>query len=123
MRDEINHKQKAFVFIFILAMLTVGVWECASQIPKDKQLHFAIGSYIGAWSMALPPQEGIKPVIYGLSGAIVLGGSKELYDMAGGGTVEWADFGATLLGAAVSIGVICGVKAIIKRRKIKHNHA
>ncbi len=82
-------------------------------IPKDKQLHLGVGMFFGGWSYAVAnDRSGWKPVIYGMVGATGIGGLKELYDLAGGGTPELMDLGATMLGGAISVGIIklCSIK-------------
>ncbi len=115
------HTYKFAFYAMVGMMLVFGYCLCSAQvIPLDKQYHAYGGAAIGAWSTRLPvDQTGMKPAIYGLSGAVIMGGSKELFDLAGGGTAEWADFGYTVLGGAISVGIIYGIKAIVKKRKRK----
>lgn len=102
----------------IILLLLIGLNCQAQVVPLDKQYHFYAGAAVSAWSTRLPAdQTGMKPAIYGISGAVILGGTKELFDLAGGGTAEWADFGYTVLGGVISVGIIYGIKAIFKRCK------
>ncbi len=102
----------------IIILLFITQLSYGQVIPLDKQYHFYGGAAVSAWCTRLPvDQTGMKPAIYGLSGAVIMGGSKELFDLAGGGTAEWADFGYTVLGGAISVGIIYGIKAIAKKRK------
>ncbi len=114
-----THTYKFAFYAMVGMMLLTGFLKCSAQhIPLDKQKHLYGGAAIGAWSTRLPvDQTGMKPAIYGISGAVIMGGSKELFDLAGGGTAEWADFGYTVLGGAISVGIIYGIKAIAKKRK------
>jgi len=82
MKKELSYK--AFFFSFIGIILLTGFLKCSAQIPKDKQAHLYIGAGIGAWSMTLPPQHGLKPVAYSFAISTTLGGAKELYNTTRG---------------------------------------
>ena len=58
-----------------------------------------------------------KPVVLGISIPLGVGLAKEGFDLAGGGTAEWADVRYTVAGAVISVVVIHSIKAIIKRAK------
>jgi len=113
MKKEYTYKVTFYSWIGIIVMIILlSISNCNAQIQIDKKLHFTVGASSAVWfsCFAMPQNEIIKPAIYGLTGAFVLGSSKELYDLAGGGTAEWNDLGATMLGAAVSTGIIIGVR-------------
>lgn len=104
------------ILIFILCLIPLLA---TAQIPQDKWLHGGAGAVSSAFfcTFSMPQDELLKPAIYGLTGAAILGTSKELLDLAGLGTAEWKDLGATMLGAVITQGVIIGAKTIIKRRR------
>ena len=104
----------------IILLFLLGLTCQAQVIPKDKQLHLYGGVAIGAWSTRLTlEQNGWKPFVYGLSVPIIIGAGKELVDVAGAGTPEFADFGYTVIGAVIGVGIIYGIKAITKRHRTK----
>ena len=90
---------------------------CQAQVQPDKKLHAYMGGALAAFGSTfhMPQSDIAVPAIKGLSVALVLGTSKELLDLAGLGTPEWADLGATMIGAAIVTGVIMVVKIIVKR--------
>lgn len=103
------------IIILLLSLCLIS----QGQIAPDKKLHGAMGGYAAFMGSTfhMPQDELVIPAIKGLSVAFVVGGSKELFDMAVGGTPEWGDLGATMLGAVAVTGGIIGVKTIIKRRR------
>ncbi len=108
------------IIIIIISLLLLGLACQAQFVPKDKQLHLYGGVAIGAWSTRLTlEQDGWKPLVYGLSVPIVIGAGKELVDLAGAGTPEFADFGYTVIGAVIGVGIIYGIKAIVKRHRTR----
>lgn len=108
----------AAAVIFITALPAHG-----QQIARDKQLHLGAGAVVAGWGYMVPSQQqGWKPVIYGLGTATLAGVGKEVADLGGFGTPDIKDLGATIIGGAVSIGVITGVKAIIKRAGVHRRY-
>ena len=116
MKKEMNNRNLAFIFIFILTMLMVGIWECSAQIPQDKKLHIGAGAVSSAFfsTFSMPQNEIWKPAIYGITGAAILGTSKELLDLAGLGTPEWGDLGATMLGGMISLWLDGAMNAYVR---------
>ena len=87
-------------------------------IAKDKQLHLGTGTFVGAWSYIIPSEgTGLKHIIYGVSGAAIIGIGKETYDYMSYRKFDCKDLGATILGGVISVGIITGVKAIFKSHK------
>ncbi len=115
MRKE--HTYKFFFYALIGLILMFGIAKLTAQVQPDKALHFGAGAVSSMFfsTFSMPQNEIWKPAIYGMIGATGLGVSKELLDLAGLGTPEWADLGATMLGAAISMGIIIIVKVIVKR--------
>jgi len=90
----------------------------------DKQLHLFVGTTIGAWSYVIGDYNAktqLKPIIYGITGATIAGLTKETWDFARGKRFDVKDLGYTVLGGVVSVGVITGIKAIIKCHKKRGN--
>ena len=113
---------KAAFFALVGIFLMCGFLKCSAQIPKDKQLHAYGGAAIGAWSTRLTvEQDGWKPAVLGISIPLGVGLMKEGFDLAGGGTAEWADVRYTVAGAVASVLVIYSIKAIVKRHE-KRGH-
>ena len=103
-----------------LLLLTIS-FSAKGHIAKDKQLHRGAGAVVAGWGYLLPSAaSGWKPMVYGLGSATIAGAGKELADLGGFGTPDWRDLEATVIGGAVSVGIIMGVKAIFKR---DHNHS
>lgn len=74
---------------------------------------------VSAWGSMIPQDNtGWKPFIYGVGAATIAGAGKELADLGGLGTPDLKDLGATILGGIISVGIITGVKAIIKKTPI-----
>ena len=120
MGKEYSYRTFFYSLIGIIMILFIlSIKNCSAQIPKDKQLHFGAGVVISGWSYTIPiDQTGWKPVIYGLSGSVIAGGAKELYDLTTKtGHAEWKDLGATILGSIVSVGIITGIKRLVKHHK------
>lgn len=115
-----KHTYKFAFFALVGIFLMFG--NCTAQ---DKQLHIFMGGYAaGLGSVFHTPQhEIVIPAIKGMTAAAILGTSKELFDLAGSGTPEWGDLGATMIGAAITTGIIIGVKAIIKNHRGKRKTA
>ena len=113
---------KAAFFALIGIFLMCGICKCSAQIQPDKKMHLAGGAAIGAWSTRLTiEQDGWKPAVLGISIPLGVGLAKEGFDLAGGGTAEWADVRYTVVGAVISVAVIYGIKAIVKRHE-KRGH-
>lgn len=92
------------------------------MIPKDKQFHLEAGAVIGAWGTLLAkPEErhGWKPVITGISSATIAGIGKETYDAMCGRKFDLKDLGATIIGGAVSVGII---KLCTPKKKSRFMH-
>jgi hypothetical protein len=105
---------RLIIILFLFSSLA------GAQIPKDKQLHFVAGTTIGSWCFLVGDhnkQSEWKPVIYGISGATLAGIGKETYDKLQGRPFDVRDLGATILGGIVSVGIIEGIRAIIKHRQ------
>jgi hypothetical protein len=104
-----------------LLLLTIS-FSAKGQIAKDKQLHLGAGAVVAGWGYLLPSgAAGWKPMVYGLGSATLAGAGKELADMGGFGNPDWRDLQATIIGGAVSIGIIMGVKAIFKKQHNRNN--
>jgi len=88
--------------LLILLLLSSTILS-AQKIPIDKQLHFGAGAVVGGWGTMTVKQEGIKPVIAGISWTILAGAGKELADYGGMGHADIKDFGATVIGGVVSV--------------------
>jgi hypothetical protein len=105
----------AIIPIFLMLLQSAN----SQIIAKDKQLHIGYGTIVSAWSYTIPDEaKGLKPIIYGISGAAIIGVGKESYDYLSYGKFDYRDLGATILGGVISVSIITGVKAIIKGHKI-----
>lgn len=74
------------------------------KIPKDKQLHIAVGFVVGTIGAAIFPA-------LGLALGVVIGAAKELYDARNRDdhTPEFMDFVATVAGAVLGEALIAVV--------------
>jgi hypothetical protein len=110
---------KNFLIILILFIWLVP---CNSQtIPIDKQLHLYAGAVVGTWGTLTVSQETLwKPAVYGLGFATAAGAGKELIDFGGFGTPDWKDFGSSVLGGIVGVGITTSIKVIVRKHKQKH---
>ena len=109
-------------FLFSGLLLISLFMSAHGQIAKDKQLHLGAGAVVAGWGYLLPSAAaGWKPMVYGLGSATLAGAGKELADMGGFGNPDWKDLGATIVGGAVSVGIILGVKAIFKKQHNRNN--
>jgi hypothetical protein len=109
------------ILMSALLLLTIS-FSAKGQIAKDKQLHLGAGAVVAGWGYLLPSAAaGWKPMVYGLGSATLAGAGKELADMGGFGNPDWKDLGATIVGGAVSVGIILGVKAIFKKQHNRNN--
>lgn len=109
-----SHTYKFAFYALVGLILMFGIAKCTAQVAPDKKMHGYAGAVSSMFfsTFSMPQNELWKPAIYGMIGATGLGVSKELFDFIGG-TPEWADLGATMFGAAISMGVIIIVKKII----------
>ncbi len=107
----------------IILLLALGL-TCQAQIPQDKRMHIYAGALASGWGSTLhvPQSELLMPALKGMGVAAGVGVTKELFDLAGGGTAEWGDIGATMIGAVGSQLVIIGGKVLIKRRRLKRRN-
>lgn len=101
----------------ILLVVLISTASYSQKIARDKQLHLGAGFLVGAWGTLIPEDKNLKPILYGIGASVVAGAGKELVDMGGFGKPDIKDFGATVIGGVVSVGIITGVKAIIKHHK------
>jgi hypothetical protein len=77
------------------------------MIPKDKQLHLGAGAIIGAWGTLTPEKKyGWYPTLAGMGWTTAAGIGKETYDSYLGGKFDFKDLGATIIGGAISVGII-----------------
>ena len=112
-----SYTYKFFFYALIGLILCFGIAKCTAQV--DKKLHFGAGAVSSAFfsTFSMPQNEIWKPAIFGMIGATGLGVSKELLDLAGFGTPEWADLGATMLGGIIATTIIIIVKVVVKITK------
>lgn len=104
----------------ILIILSLLSLNCHAQQLSDKQLHFLMGTSLGAWSyLACPKQEGIMPVAFCLTGATLAGIAKEAYDKNQGMTFDKKDLKYTIAGGVISAVTIVTVKKLIRKNRIK----
>jgi hypothetical protein len=105
----------------ILTLITLSASVLQGQkIAIDKQLHIGAGAVVGAWGTLIPQdQKGIKPFVFGIGASAIAGAGKEIVDLGGFGTPDIKDFGATVIGGIISVGMVQGVKAIVHTVK-KH---
>ncbi len=115
---------RPLVILILLSILTINSY--SQMIPRDKQLHMGAGAVIGAWGMlTTQDNNGMnlwKPARNGMIWGIGAGLVKEGYDLMGYGTPEWKDLGATILGSAISVGIITGIRAIVIHHKRNANY-
>lgn len=112
------------VKMFLTVFITLStLFSCFSQtIPIDKQLHLYAGITVGAWGTLIVPQETLwKPAAYGMGSAIIAGAGKEIIDFGGFGTPDWKDFGSTVVGGIVGVGIVTGAKVITRKHKKKYH--
>lgn len=103
---------------YLIIILLSLVLTADAQV--DKQLHFYAGATVAGWGSLTVDQTTLwKPAVAGITWAALTGAGKEVADMVGFGTPEWKDFGATVIGGIVSVGIITGIKVIIRHKKHK----
>ena len=96
----------------IAAILLISV-ACSAQIPKDKKDHMLVGTAIGFGASAITINKPVMVSLYWSVGATaVIGGTKELIDLAGKGNAEWADLGATVAGGIIGWGLASTFKGL-----------
>ena len=108
-----NEMKRILIILLLITSLTAY-----SQIAKDKQYHFYAGATIGVIGTLTTDNDRLRPV-YGIALATAAGIGKESMDMIGFGKPEWKDLGATVVGGVVSVGIVTGIRTIIK--KVKRN--
>jgi hypothetical protein len=84
------------ISITILAALVLYGVHTSKDIAADKKAHFFLGFIVSVLASA-----AILNPIYGFLFGIIFGAVKELRDMYGYGTPEWADMIYTALGSAL----------------------
>jgi len=109
-----------YIGILLLVMI-VGNEVYSQEIPRDKQLHLAAGASISAWTYCVgynyyPDSKWVPPVV-GISMATLAGITKESWDKLNGGPFDIKDLGATITGGIISVGIIEGIRAIVKHKK------
>jgi len=110
-----------FTLVIILSFTLLNV--CSSQIPRDKQFHLYVGATIGVWGMLTTDNDNLKP-LYSIAWVTAAGAGKEIiYDKwMKLGTPDFKDFGATVIGGFISLGIISVVKGVIHNHKNKKYH-
>jgi hypothetical protein len=74
----------------------------------------SVGISIGAGTYATPSMwlPSLRPVPLALGAGVAAGLGKELVDLARGGRFDWVDFGATVVGTLVGVGLSLAVSAV-----------
>jgi len=112
----------------ILILMTVLIFfigkSYGQTIPKDKQLHIYAGTVVSGWGYIIPQSKNLwAQAAYGVGSSVVAGAGKELVDLGGFGTPDIKDFGATVIGGIVTVGVITAVRGILNINKHKRNNS
>lgn len=98
-----------------LAIFLLLTFQLNSQIQQDKLLHFSAGYGCATVVTGITNKHA---VLYGIVSSVLIGGTKEIYDIKYG-KPDVNDFIATAIGGVVGSCVIYGVKRItIKRNKL-----
>lgn len=101
-----------------LILIILFPFALSAQIPRDKQLHFAVGAGIGLWtSSATINKPAWQSLTWTIGTTTVIGTSKELiYDKwMGKGIPEVKDALWTIGGGIVSWGVVQGFKWLFSK--------
>lgn len=77
------------------------------MIATDKRLHIAAGAAIAAALSVFAPAEAALLVV------VLAAFGKELRDMSGRGTPEFADAAYTLAGGILSVAVIAALRGLL----------
>jgi len=116
----------------ILIILSLAFFLTAdSQIPKDKQLHFSAGVIFTGFTYytveAVFTEDQFtdsyarwKPITISLGVCTLAGVGKETWDYLSYGVFDPKDLAATMLGGVATIGVIEGVRGIVKHHRKRH---
>ena len=108
---------KRLTVILTAILLTSAI---SAQVDYDKKLHAGAGVVIGTWGTLAGNSLDLKPggsALFGIASATVAGLGKELWDEIEYGGFDVKDFGATMIGGAVGVGLsYLGLK-IFKKSK------
>jgi len=94
----------------LLIILSLFSLSCTAQQLSDKQLHYAGGTFAGAWGTWVGSiyfeRSPEKSALIGLGITALATGGKELIDYGTGGKVELRDIGNSMFGGFVGAGLV-----------------
>lgn len=114
---------RCFFGVLLLAALFLAPRSAGAEtgfdLGSDKAIHFAAGLGIAGLGYILTAEFLDHPalrVAVGGSLALVAGGAKELYDLAGHGDADFLDFAFDVLGACVGVLIAYAIDRTIAHR-------
>jgi hypothetical protein len=119
--EDIRNMKTRNKALILLAALSISYSAESQTIPKDKQLHLGAGAVIGAWGTLIDyDKPSWRSPVYGIGAATIAAAGKEIImdKFMGWGNPEWKDFGNSVLGGAISVGLIEGAKYLVKKHRI-----
>jgi hypothetical protein len=115
------YKKIFHILLFVIGLINVN----GQTIPRDKQLHLLAGASFGAWCYTVGycyyPEKKWVPIVADIGGSTMMGIGKETWDKLNGRPFDVKDLGATITGAIISVGLIEGIRGLVKRHNRRYH--